>query len=563
MNNAKLSIAISLALATTCGWATDLLARSDIAPAGVGLSQPEKEVRPTILSLSSHLGIVGINLENLGWKFERMDLNLVPNQASTLLYVNSSDIAAGDRALSQFLASFRGVLVLDSETLYTTGGEMRGILGDQKESPEAADKYLSISDGVPGILGKVAPGGTAIIVSMSSNRVYPVLVDENGNVNGAGEEHLESMLPLLGISKQNSEISARGKNLSADTSIDVVEIKDNYRAAARVFVDGTKTGDGRRWFIQTIVDTGDVSNACRVLNNLRCGIYPLANKNIFSTTITDSGVTTARVKGWVTAYSAFSIVYGGRDTSQNGARSFRPTAANWNNRAQMDDNSYEVSYTTGYPLGGIWSVAGFFDYVAGGIFGKPTTHRKSMQTWSGLENVDSKDYGSSGRAYEIESGVSLLSQQRKVYVGFLGPKELNVDRFNSMLATHTVANNEPFCDSRDVIRKPKMTWEGWQPSLSAVHEVAPGTRSFDNIARVAVKAGIRWNRQRLTYVWSKDSNPGGNTVCGNTNYRKNHWRLAGFGETQQKFQIDRHELPTGGTDGYEASRTLYVNHTQF
>jgi hypothetical protein len=541
-----------------------------------GLSIPSSDLasfEKKLFSLSALPATFGDVLKKKNWEFKYTSLEKIPNDAKTIIYLNANDFHLGSDVVARFLTSFKGVLIVDSnKTFSVSEGNDLDSFGSQKSfGATAAETYMKIMENESGPRGKFAPDGTAIIVSMDGKRFTPINIGDNGSLNGASPEEMDGVVDLRVIALDNvaePSILMKSAGWESDAVVDISQIKNNYHAVGRVFVEARSSGNDR-WFIETYIKSGDNEESCYVGTNprVRCGIYPTANAKIFkSTRASDGKVTT---EGWVTKQGAYTEAFGAKSMLEH-----KPTAANWNATERKDTDSYEVNWSTGYSIGtgASWSTAGSFGFPLSVSFSRGTTHRKTMNSWSGHEDIRRVTYDGQNSEYtrnivspieRVKSGVSILAAKNQIYRGFLGNNWSDETSFNAMVSRNTVGNNRDFCQATNrTLNKPKMSWEGWQPSVNTVHEFTKGYSTVVPIAaapyykietgKIKMRAGFYWERQKLTYVYDT------RTACGSTNYIKNRWVLDG---TTKK--ISDIVTPPATTVQYDAGVDIWITHNQF
>ncbi|MCU0661847.1 MAG: hypothetical protein MUC50_05920, partial [Myxococcota bacterium] len=436
--------------------------------------------------------------------------------------------------------------------------------GETGQGAKVADTYLDLMSDVPGKMGKFAPAGTAILVSMNSERFFPVDFSEDGKVNGVPTNEMESIADLKDVVATNVENQPRSWGAwDSDAVVDLNTVTDFYRATAIIFVNGYKSGDNR-WFTETQVWTGDKESVCKVQGQWRCGIYPTEDKNIFySTRGSDGKVNTT---GWILKHGAFASAYGAK-----WVQAYRPGKDLWGSTDLKDNDSYEASYYNGFPMGATvgWSPFSGFSLSLSNTWRFETKGRKSMQSWDGWELQESFQYdrgkNSSGQmlkgtARRIATGVTMKYDKKKIYTGFVGGAWTNAIDFGQMIGRNTLPNHRDFCTATNkTINKPKMSWEGWMPTIAAIHEFPPSyTSVLSSSNRVLIKAGLIWERQQLKYYFSPQ--PGtwkpGNVYCGDLHYRRNIWLLDG------RNRVELIDPPTTKKT-YQAYKEIYLAHTKF
>jgi hypothetical protein len=494
----------------------------------------------TAFALTDSVGAYGRLLQQQGWKLRNpRSIDDVPQSSQTIVYMNA-DEAVGS-AMSTLLAQFKGVLVVDSEYLYPAARE-DGSMKDEAPSPggdeaaRAADTYLELVSEVPGKMATMAPGGTAIIASMSRAKLFSLEFSEDGTVNGLPTREVDDIVNLSRVAAENIEMRTRADDgwgsWNSDAVVEFSTVKNGYRAGGQVFVNAFQSGNNS-WFTETYVWTGNKESVCLTNGSNRCGIYPSSNKTIFQSTRRQNGV--VDTVGWVTKHAAWVSGYGA-----TGIPAFRPGAAMWNATEKRDTDSYEVSYTTTFSIGASakWSNFTDFDLPINAGFSRSSVHRKTMHSWDGWDSPGLWSYyrgndASGKKLYgpirSVSSGVVIKPEKNKIYSGFVGGAWSNADAFGQMLGQNTLSNNRDFCQAiNQTISKPKMSWEGWQPSVVAVHRFDKNFYSYtSNKNRILIRAGLTWERQPFSYNFSPKPPWNGNVQCGQSNYRRDIWMLNG------------------------------------
>lgn len=514
LNLTSLAAAISIAL-LTCGSSPVLMAKDSD-----GLSTPSvpSAARNTMFALSSARAAVGVALESNGWVTQVVSLRDVPNDKSTILYINAHDYAK-DESLVDFIAGFRGVLIVDSYDMkdpavrIDKAGESSLESFGSKAVSTAANAYLELSKGVSGALGNYAPDGTAVIISMNKGSFRTVDMQSNGTINGVEVGEMKEVFDLSLVVEENRLAEARN-GFSSDAVVDIgPQLFDGWWAAGRVYVNGRRTGDGR-WFVETYVHTGDANIVCLV-NGKKCGIYPNSEADVFHTW-TDGNWYTI---GWAQNYSAYATV--GRATQ---LAQLVPGKDAWGTTEFRENGQYEETYYTGMPfkLNGWNNPYTFVDQFLGALFGSSRTqHRRIFNTWQGHDRLGEPATITNGTqtvaALTSESGVVLKAEHNKIHRGFEASFWQSSESFERLLRTKSLTQSLSSCDTNRLPRKTNMAFEGWQPSFTSVFEVPARSVTFSGTGSVAVDAGLKWRRQMATYRWA------GTHRCGGTGYRNGAW----------------------------------------
>jgi hypothetical protein len=177
----------------------------------------ERGITKTIYSLGGQIGAYGQTLVDDGWTVVDASPADVPTAAQTIVYVNAADEASQRDSVVQFLAGFSGVLVIDSDQRQallpdedTVADRVTAMSLPEESAAEAGPApayYLRVSGGE----AKYAPSATALITSSTSNSITPVLVHEDGGINGssvAGREDLIDLTIVALDSLKKAEASA-------------------------------------------------------------------------------------------------------------------------------------------------------------------------------------------------------------------------------------------------------------------------------------------------------------------------------------------------------------------
>lgn len=207
-----------------------------------------------------------------------------------------------------------------------------------------------------------------------------------------------------------------------------------------------------------------------------------------------------------------------------------PTAVSWNQNVDPQDG-YEANYTSGFPLRNLdWSINGVFNAAFAGIFGTYEVHRKNMTPWLATvvnENFNYiRDINVTAPGKRVTASVALQpihqynsgtpSRARaadlRFYRGF-GSRDYrsNLTNFESEMRVRTLSEHVDECAATNLlIRKPKMSWEGYQPSITVRWQVPRNHRSvvldpnmnygfISGFGGHVLRTGMKWERQRLQY----------------------------------------------------------------
>lgn len=470
----------------------------------------------TLYSLSGQLGAYGQTLIEDGWTVIDASPSEVPSGSGVIVYVNSSDAGAQNAELIRFLAGFAGVLVIDSD-------ETRGMPADedtvagratamslQEESTEAGAApayYLTISGGQ----AKYAPSATALVTSSTSNSITPVLVQEDGGINGSSVAGREDLIDLTIVALDNLKKASEPSGMvrpmgfsstrtNWDRVVDLNYTADNWNVIGRAFVEGFKEGSGSRHFVAVEIDTGNNITQCYVLGK-ECGIYPQSRSAI----ITTERPSTSRWKtiSYATQFSARATVYPAIQVME-----YRPSRTSWTATEAVNTDSYEVVWSEGFSVGvsAGASTAQSFSIGPSASYSKSTTHRRRMHRWDGDGGIASSSWTDGGvtwQSHEAYSGVKIKNDYRYDFVGVKAGSWSSTAESGFETAMRDSQLRALYCygtgKTWDEKAKPRMSYEGWNPSLGAMFEVPANRVRASTNNTINVKVGFRLGRQIREY----------------------------------------------------------------
>ncbi|MCU0661641.1 MAG: hypothetical protein MUC50_04865 [Myxococcota bacterium] len=537
----------------------------------------DEEIPMTAFTLTDSLGAYGEALQNRGLELQKIGkIADIPTTPRTVVYMNSEE--AIDADLTKFLTQFKGVLVVDSNDLYPAESEdsLNGDEVQEENRPGAkvAQTYMELMSDVPGEVAGFAPGGTAIVVSMNSESFLPLKFSEDGKINGGSMDEMEDLLYLDAFVANNADPKLQPRSALGSVavySVQLDQIKNGYRAVAHIYVQPYKQlnqNQGTIWRTTTDVWTGDNFENCYVNSGRKCGIYPDNEASIFSSAKQDDGC--VKTTAYVVKHGSFVSGYGARSVP-----AYRPSKSFWDGGDAVAIDSNERTYYSGFPLGvsAGWSPFSGFSLSASNTFRWETKGVKREKAWEGFEKKSAFNYvrgktssgtDINGSAQRAESGIKMkflppanpptkaTIQTNKIYRGFLGGAFNNITDWNTMARNNILPSNLDFCQAYNKkISKPKMSWEGFMPTITVVHEYDPNHNSMLNkTGYVLIKAGLLWERQALRYCYS------GTVPCGDSTYRRSGWRVDGTGKLSD--MID----PTS-VNSFLAYSDIWVKHDKF
>lgn len=274
---------LSMAMGTVIAMMGGTAIAADHVAIVTDLSTPTTEPRAEklIYSVSGSKGALGVRLEGAGWGFQNTKIYLVPNDESTIFYVNAVEFEKGDDNIAKFLESFRGILVVDSDRLIHAAGDNLG------SGVSAGAVYLDLAKNIPGKIGKAAFDGSGVVALLTYGSLQAIDIGEDGSINGAPPDMLEDMVDFRRMAVSNAQPRAKNAN-EVEFGIDV--IRNGWRAVGRVTANAYRSNPGttnESWFVETTLFTGSQATACQV-NGRKCGIYPASHAEIFETSLNSS-----------------------------------------------------------------------------------------------------------------------------------------------------------------------------------------------------------------------------------------------------------------------------------
>ncbi len=477
----------------------------------------ERGITKTIYSLGGQIGAYGQTLVDDGWTVVDASPADVPTAAQTIVYVNAADEASQRDSVVQFLAGFSGVLVIDSDQRQallpdedTVADRVTAMSLPEESAAEAGPApayYLRVSGGE----AKYAPSATALITSSTSNSITPVLVHEDGGINGssvAGREDLIDLTIVALDSLKKAEASAatvRPMGFSStrtnwDRVVDLNYTADNWNVIGRAFVEGFKEGSGSRHFVAVEIDTGNNITQCYVLGK-ECGIYPQSRSAI----ITTERPSTSRWKtiSYATQFSARATVYPAIQVME-----YRPSRTSWTATEAVNTDSYERVWSEGFSVGvsAGASTAQSFSIGPSASYSKSTVHRRRMHRWDGDGGIASSSWTDAGvtwQSHEAYSGVKIKDDYRYDFVGVKAGSWSSTGESGFETAMRDSQLRALYCygtgKTWDAKAKPRMSYEGWNPSLGAMFEVPANRVRASTNNTINVKVGFRLGRQIREY----------------------------------------------------------------
>lgn len=503
-------------------------------------------------ALSSQLGAYGKVLQEDGWTIQQVSPDAVPNEPTTVVIVNAEAPGVNPDALYEPYKQFKGVLIVDSQR-YSEA--VRGITQvwdeekqdfvdktpdnasnqsvDENQSYPSADFYALLSRGE----AKQTPLGTALITSASTGTLMAIHVMEDGSVNGAGVAERQLVVnPLLNAltAKEASE-AVVGKMSSApggwDRIVDFAVNHAGWNLYGRVLAEALRTGDNR-FFVATEVFTGNNHVVCLV-NGVSCGVYPTNNNHLMinlSHHAQGHGVRIHAV-GPAYAYRASARVNPARSVFE-----YAPSAEKWTNPANLENDAWERVWTEGWSLGGSLSASSTksFSATLSGGYSRSTTHRSVTHRWD-ASSGHTGGVSSGGAPFEAWTRINLkehyniwseiYTNEEFLHPGYRQDAYGNGGRSNMrrMVVNGRNCNTAGSWFEYNLAHgagRPRMSFEGWNPSMSATFEV-PAARIMANDTNsfADLNAGVQLIRPLYTMERRND------VVCATDKTKRWGYRL--------------------------------------
>lgn len=233
-----------------------------------------------VYSASNDIAMLGKVIEMDGWQFRSSSPEDVPNSPETILYFSASDNSIDLKKWQNFVASFQGVLIVDSDALNSATENTKTISSDADISDivpawetisPASEFYNRLSSNIKGPSGGMSIDGTAVIANLRNGSMQSYTLDYSGKINGSSEV-------LVDLQHHRSLNATQSKQQLNKRTYYFDFVTDGWRAAWQTNVEVLP---GR----ELIVDiwTGDSTTNCYV-NNKKCGIYPINPGDIFTVT---------------------------------------------------------------------------------------------------------------------------------------------------------------------------------------------------------------------------------------------------------------------------------------
>jgi hypothetical protein len=497
-----------------------------------------------VYAVSKGKGKYGEILAQKGWKLDYTDnLSTIPNSPSTIVYVNVADAQTRWAALADFFANFNGVIVIDSNQTAekSTDQESADTVTLTGEGLELAEGYRQLLAKSTKINGKIAPVATAVIVGMSSGRVFPMDIDADQNINGT--KHSAGVIDLKDYVYMNANTPVQAKKTSSasrsssDTNsasadfkfgFDLVEEKDGVHTVAQLYLDPYYLIDGggsgkRTWYTDTFVNTGDYQNKCQI-GRLKCGIYPDSNTSLVSV-VDDPRDGSKKVTSYFVKHEAFVIAHNAID-----APSHFPDKDYWGKKEVLENDQKEERYNVGASFGVDFAFKGgriSIPAVLKGSAGFSVPILKIYPSWKGSGGVvtlnPTKVEGVSVNGRKdimVVSGVELLSQFKTETNGVAVTHGSFEERYLGNIINGSqdnvggrIRDRIQYCgDGLDQGRKgverqltrPSMAWVGWLPSLLVNNRFKENSIDVVDLVlkrpqTIKVTAGLIWTRATSVY----------------------------------------------------------------
>ncbi len=517
----------------------------------------------TLHSLSKNKGKYGQVLDGQGWKFTNIDnVSTVPNSPTTVVYVNVDDPKLDWVNLQNYFKDFDGVIVIDSNKVAKL--QPIGKLSEYRfEGPGPAldEGYHRLLANSNKISGNHAPVATAVIVHMRVKKITPLNIDTNGQVNGFPQARLEYFIDLKNSIFVNGDVKRfyapadryddqKNPTPQHDQYVELTEYVDGVLAVARIQLNAylekvvnitppagtppenpevTVTAPAAAvWKTDTIVFTGATEQKCWN-SGLKCGIYPLTNSTLVK--IADKEDKSREVISYFTSHGAYAKAFGSKNLADHTLEE-----KEWNDEklGLVDKDGTDRIYKVGQPFGLVLPFQQ--EHVTISTFIKDTAlypffANKVYEGWKGSTIAPVKDDKGEtdasefyypnpsdvSKAFEIHgvaSSILLDGGKRKEANGiFLGTGTFAQVYLNKILASK---KEDKIPNVKDCVfgdgefkgePKSSMSFEGWQPSVIAVHEYEPDTISYPPISasatdldkKIKIQAGLTWARSKANY----------------------------------------------------------------
>lgn len=460
-------------------------------------------------ALTESLGRYGKVLHKNGWVFQGVSTpNEIPNSARSVVYINASDAAASTGALTEFMASFQGVIIVDSDWVQDDSWAEKASAMYPDADTNAARGVIPIASLFYARLGfetGATPTATAIVRSSHPRETFPVRIDAEGLINGMTDDQfvdaIDLRITVAGNMLRGVELAeAMAKrdhydkgafDTPEDEIVSVFGQQDGWIAAGRYRFWAWKNLSGNK-YVEAEIVTGDNYTTCIVNNSYKCGVYPVNRGNVVKT-ITHSNTARDTIS-WATAFSASFKTPQGVEFLQG-----QPSAAAWTATEAVNTDSSTVVWSEGFSLGANvgWSSAQTFSLGLSGAFSKSTVHTKRYDSWNGRD-----DWGkdSSGNLF-YWSGISLKSERDIADSVWPGATDTEYN-FETSFRGELLAGKTNICGrSNSNHLKPRSSFEGWSPSAAVLFRVQPA--SFWGANYVALTGALSWHRAKHQWTYGE------------------------------------------------------------
>lgn len=485
----------------------------------------EAGITKIVYTITDQLGAYGKVLQEDGWTIQRVSPDAVPNEPTAVVIINAEAPGVNPDALYDSYKKFKGVLIVDSQKYSVAVQSSQQVWDEEKQdfvsksltevskeptdaeqSYPSADFYALLSRGE----AKQTPLGTALITSATTGSVMAIHVTENGSVNGAEvpDRHLVVNPMLTALTAKEASQAVVGKVNSApggwDRVVDFAVNHTGWNLYGKVYVEALSTKAQDRFYVATEVFTGTNHDVCLV-NGISCGVYPTNNDHLMINVSQHAQGHGVRINaiGPAYAYRASARVNPGRSVD-----GYEPSAEKWTNANNLENDAFERVWTEGWSLGGSLSASTTKSFTAGlsGGYSRSTTHRSMTHRWDATSG-NTAGFSSTGAPMEAWTRIQLKEHFNiwsEIYTNeeFLYPT-LRRDAYGNAGRSNMrrMVVNGRNCDTAGAWRehnlkngggRPRMSFEGWNPSIAATFEIPAARIKANNTSSFAdLNAGVQ------------------------------------------------------------------------